>query len=179
MTYGAQKDKEFPRLLCPRNNFLFLRAQRNGRVPHGLTPHRGKCIVLLYPSEHRCPILSTLSEPLSKQLVSVLEPGPLSVPLRDTHGHYGEVTLSIADTSRLMDAGTTLEKLGHELGLPKIDIEGKGNDKSRMDELLGQSSALFESYAMRDCEIALAWLISCARTQQEVLHMDRLSPTTG
>src|SRR5467141_1245201 len=72
MTYGAQKDKEFPRLLCPRNNFLFLRAQRNGRVPHGLTPYRGKCIVLLYPSEHRGPILSTLSEPLSKQLVSVL-----------------------------------------------------------------------------------------------------------
>jgi hypothetical protein len=30
------------------------------------------CIVLLYPSEHRCPILSTLSEPLSKQLVNVL-----------------------------------------------------------------------------------------------------------
>src|SRR5882762_2439775 len=72
MTYGAQKNKEFPRLLCPRNNFLFLRAQRNGRVPHGLTPYRGKCIVLLYPSEHRGPILSTLSEPLSKQLVSVL-----------------------------------------------------------------------------------------------------------
>jgi hypothetical protein len=67
-----KSDKEFPRLLCPRNNFLFLRAQRNGRVPHGLTPYRGKCIVLLYPSEHRGPILSTLSEPLSKQLVSVL-----------------------------------------------------------------------------------------------------------
>jgi hypothetical protein len=70
MTYGAQKNKELPRLVCPRNHLLFLRAQRHGRVPHGLTPSRGKCIVLLYPSEHRGPILSTLSEPLSKQLVS-------------------------------------------------------------------------------------------------------------
>jgi hypothetical protein len=74
MTYGAQKDKEFPRLLGPRNNLLFLKAQRHGRVPQGLTPPRGTCIALLYPSEHRCPILSSLSEPLSKQLVSVLVP---------------------------------------------------------------------------------------------------------
>ena len=36
------------------------------------------------------------------------------------------VTLTIADTTRLMDVGTTLEKLGQELELPKIDIEGMG-----------------------------------------------------
>jgi hypothetical protein len=48
------------------------RAQRNWRVPHGSTPHSGRGTVLLHPSEHRCPILSSLSEPLSKQLVSVL-----------------------------------------------------------------------------------------------------------
>src|SRR4029434_671772 len=72
MPYSAQKDKEFPRLLCTCSNLLLFRAQRNGRVPHGSTPHSGRDTVLLHPSEHRYPILSTLSEPLSKQLVSVL-----------------------------------------------------------------------------------------------------------
>src|SRR6266516_3055347 len=72
MPYSAQKDKEFPRLLCTGSNLLLFKAQRNWRVPHGSTPHSGRGTVLLHPSEHRCPLLSTLSEPLSKQLVSVL-----------------------------------------------------------------------------------------------------------
>src|SRR5712671_4466136 len=72
MPYGAQKDKEFPRLLCPCNNLLLFRAQRNRRVPHGSTPHRGRGTGLFHLSEHRCPSLSTLAGPLSKQLVNVL-----------------------------------------------------------------------------------------------------------
>src|SRR4029434_7396193 len=76
MPYSAQKDKECPRLLCTCSNLLLFRAQRNGRVPHGSTPHSGRGIVLLHPSEHRCLILSTLSKPLSKQLVSVLGGSP-------------------------------------------------------------------------------------------------------
>src|SRR4029453_11321935 len=80
MPYSAQKDKEFPRLLCTCSNLLLFRAQRNGRVPHGSTPHSGRDTVLLHPSEHRYPILSTLSEPLSKQLVSVLGPPPARGP---------------------------------------------------------------------------------------------------
>src|SRR5437763_12745651 len=72
MPYGAQKDKEFPRLLCPCNNLLLFRAQRNRRVPHGSTPHRGRGTVLFHLSEHRCPSLSTLAGPLSKLLVNVL-----------------------------------------------------------------------------------------------------------
>jgi hypothetical protein len=113
--------------------------------------------------------------------VVTLEPGPLSVPLRDEHGHYGEVTLTIADTSRLMDPDNakSLEKLGVGLGIPKIDIEARGYDKSCMDKLLDEDPELFDQYAMRDCEIALMWLFNCARTQREVLHLDRLSPTTG
>src|SRR6266446_5477967 len=75
MPYGAQKDKEFPRLLCPCNNLLLFRAQRNRQVPHGSTPHRGRGTVLFHLSEHRCPSLSTLAGPLSKQLVNVLGGG--------------------------------------------------------------------------------------------------------
>src|SRR5262249_18361994 len=113
--------------------------------------------------------------------VVTLEPGPLSIPLRQGEWNYGEVTLQIADTTRLMDPDNarSLEKLGDGLGIPKIDIEARGYDKARMDVLLDNDPGLFELYAMRDCEIALAWLMNCARTQREVLHMDRLAPTTG
>src|SRR6266852_5173319 len=79
MAYPAQKDKELPRLLCPCGNLLLFRAQRDWRVPHGSTPHGGGYTVLLSPSEHRCPSLSTLYEPLSKQLVSVLAVAALSL----------------------------------------------------------------------------------------------------
>jgi hypothetical protein len=85
--------------------------------------------------------------------VVTLEPGPLSIPMRDEHGNYGEVTLTLADTSRLLEAGASLEKVGDELGLLKIDIEAMGYDKSRMYILLEKDPDLFERYALRDCEI--------------------------
>src|SRR5262245_58672429 len=78
-----------------------------------------------------------------------------------------------------MEEGANLEKLGVELGLPKIAVEALGYSKDRMDVLLENAPELFEQYAMRDCEVALAWLLNCAYTQREVLHMDRLAPTTG
>ena len=79
MPYSAQKDTEFPCLLCTCSNLLLFRAQRTWWVPHGSTPCGARDTLLLHPSEHRCPILSTLSEPLSKQLVSVLVHTPGSM----------------------------------------------------------------------------------------------------
>jgi hypothetical protein len=111
--------------------------------------------------------------------IVTLEPGPLSIPLRQGEWNYGGVTLQIADTSRLMDPDNAknLDRLGHELKMPKIDLGHYTKD--RMDILLEEDPALFEQYAMRDCEIALEWLFDCARTQREVLHVQRLKPTTG
>src|SRR5215475_13731809 len=97
----TQKHKELPRLPCAHSNLLLFRAQRNWRVPHGSTPHSGRCTVLLHPSEHRCPILSTLSESLSKQLVSVLgvrnaspAPPPTATPQGSTSSHWAHGTRS-------------------------------------------------------------------------------------
>src|SRR5262249_1215689 len=69
---GAQTDQACPRLWCPRTPWLCLRAHRHGGGPQGFTPPRGPCLVLLDPSEPSCPLLSTLSAPLSKPLVNVL-----------------------------------------------------------------------------------------------------------
>src|SRR4030095_15830949 len=49
--------------------------------------------------------------------IVTLDPGPLSIPLRQAEWNYGGVTLQIADTSRLMDPDNAknLDRLGHEL----------------------------------------------------------------
>jgi hypothetical protein len=109
--------------------------------------------------------------------VVTLRPTILSVPMRDKHDNYGQAHLSIVDTSRLMDVGTTLEKLGAEMKLPKIDIAPY--TKERMDTFLDEAPERFEEYAMRDCESALKWALNCAHTQQEVLGLKRMAPTTG
>src|SRR5262249_54978037 len=76
MTVLAQKHKEFARLACAGSNFVFFRGQRNRWVPHrGLLQMGGACSSSLYKSTEP-PVMSTLSELRSKQLISVL--GPLT-----------------------------------------------------------------------------------------------------
>src|SRR5499427_1841711 len=72
MTVLAQKHKEFARLACAGSNFVFFRGQRNRWVPHrGLLQMGGACSSSLYKSTEP-PVMSTLSELRSKQLISVL-----------------------------------------------------------------------------------------------------------
>src|SRR5215831_18733920 len=72
----AQKHKEFSRLACACSNFLFFQGQRNRWVPHsGLLQMGGVCSSATYKSTEP-PVVSTLSELLSKQLISVLAPVP-------------------------------------------------------------------------------------------------------
>ena len=106
-------------------------------------------------------------------------PFMLSVPLRDGNRTYGEAEVALLDTFRLMDEGTSLEKLGEDLGILKIDIEAQGYDKSRMDILLEKDPTLFDAYALRDCEIALEWFMQTASMQEEVLGLKKIATTTG
>src|SRR4029453_939070 len=72
MTVLAQKHKEFSRLACACSNFLFFQGQRDRWVPHsGLLQMGGVCSSATYKSTEP-PVVSTLSELLSKQLISVL-----------------------------------------------------------------------------------------------------------
>ena len=64
--------KELSRLACAGSNFLFFRGQRNRWVPHtGLLQVGGARFSSTYTST-ATPIVSILSELLSKQLISVL-----------------------------------------------------------------------------------------------------------
>src|SRR5215510_2378195 len=75
MTVLAQKHKEFSCLACAGSNFVFCRCQRTRWVPHrGLLQMGGACSSVPYKSIEP-PVVSTLSELLSKQLLSVLAPG--------------------------------------------------------------------------------------------------------
>src|SRR5215471_16711985 len=72
MTALAQKHKEFSRLACACSNFLFFQGQRNRWIPHRvLLQMGGVCSSSTYKSTAP-PVVSTLSELLSKQLISVL-----------------------------------------------------------------------------------------------------------
>jgi len=61
------------------------------------------------------------------------------------------------DLGRHVAEGVTLERIGTALGLPKIELP-EGHSKSRMDLLLQDDKAAFESYAMRDAEITVRHL---------------------
>ena len=87
----AQKHKELARLVGARDDFLLFRGQRNGRIPYdGLLTVAGARDWSIYQSTNR-PLLSTLYEPPSKQLISVLEGVGLGKGRQDrVHFHEGE-----------------------------------------------------------------------------------------
>ena len=63
-----------------RGHFLLFRGQHDGRVPHnGLLKVEGARCFFTYQTTDM-PLLSTLYEPLSKQLISVLGWPPTAVP---------------------------------------------------------------------------------------------------
>jgi hypothetical protein len=72
MSYRTQKAKELLRFLGTCNDLLLFRAQRGRRGPHTrLLKVRGSRCSSTYPITH-IPSLSTLYDPLPKQLISVL-----------------------------------------------------------------------------------------------------------
>ena len=83
MAVLTQQDKKLPRLAGAYGDFLLVRGQGNGRVPHNVLLMVVGHGSLLHLSEPSPPLLSTLYKPLPKHLISVLGvlrelPGSLS-----------------------------------------------------------------------------------------------------
>lgn len=82
----------------------------------------------------------------------------LTKPINILHGDGKHTYVYVRDTMMLCPPGTSLQTLGKEHGLPKIDLpEGA---ISRMDLLQKDHPALFDKYALRDAEIALMHALS-------------------
>src|SRR5712691_7472683 len=98
----AQKHKKLPRLAGACGYFLLFRGQRDGRVPHnGLLTVEGSRCSCTYQSTDM-PLLSTPYEPLSKQLISVLDVhfvNPLPVSLRSATVYNGSHAQVVVDSS--------------------------------------------------------------------------------
>ena len=71
---------------------------------------------------------------------------PLQLRLASNEGPV-RCSAVIVDTMLLAPAGTSLEKLGKLLGVPKIDLPD-GYSKDRMDLFLRDHPELFEKYAL-------------------------------
>src|SRR5262249_21750221 len=77
----TQKHKELARLAGAHDDFLLFQGQRNRWVPHrGLLQMGGVCSSATYKSTEP-PVVSTLYERPSKQLISVLVPHVVSAVL--------------------------------------------------------------------------------------------------
>jgi hypothetical protein len=67
-----------------------------------------------------------------------------------------QCNVRLVDTALLTAANTKLEKLGADLGLPKVTLPD-GYTKDRMDLFLAERRAEFIDYAMTDARIAALW----------------------
>jgi hypothetical protein len=80
---------------------------------------------------------------------------PLAVNLATPAGPV-RCNVRLVDTALLTAANTKLEKLGADLGLPKIVLPA-GYAKDRMDLFLAERRNEFADYAMTDARIAALW----------------------
>ena len=76
---------------------------------------------------------------------------PLQLELASNEGPV-QCNATVVDTMMLAPAGTSLEKLGKLLGVPKIELP-EGYSKDRMDLFLRDHPELFEKYAVTDAVI--------------------------
>jgi hypothetical protein len=80
---------------------------------------------------------------------------PLSLRISTPEGIV-RCSVTVADTSLLTAAKTSLEKLGDDLGLPKAELPA-GYSKDRMDLVLAERRDEFIDYAMTDARISAQW----------------------
>ena len=81
---------------------------------------------------------------------------PLQLDLATDEGPV-RCSATVVDTMMLSPAGTSLEKLGKLLGVPKIELPA-GYSKDRMDLFLRDHPEKFEEYAITDAVIPAIWV---------------------
>lgn len=82
------------------------------------------------------------------------------------------------DLGRHVVEGTTLDRIGAWLGLPKLELPD-GHQKDRMDQLLQHDRPAFEAYAMRDVEITIGLLHNLEKFASAEVDCDVLPATVS
>ena len=80
---------------------------------------------------------------------------PLSVRIGRIRGEK-PCNVTVVDTMLLCAAKTSLDQLGKDLGLPKVELPA-GYSKERMDLFLAERREDFITYALTDARIAALW----------------------
>ena len=109
---------------------------------------------------------------------------PLQLRLASNEGPV-RCNATVVDTMMLSPAGTSLEKLGKLIGVPKVELPD-GYSKDRMDLFLRDHPEWFEQYAITDAIIPAMWVaqnlqsaVRQARHQEEGDHARRRGNRTG
>lgn len=111
------------------------------------------------------------------------DPAGLSMPrkrtsvVRDGAGLF-ILTTHFIDLGRHVVEGTTLERIGTWLNLPKLELPA-GYEKNRMDLLLKEQRTAFDEYAMRDAEITLKFLQHLEKFAEAEVGCDTLPATVS
>jgi len=88
------------------------------------------------------------------------------------------LTTYFIDLGRHVVEGTTLDRIGSWLDLPKLELPD-GYAKDRMDLLLQGDKNAFEAYAMRDAEITVRFLQHLEKFAATEVGCDVLPPTVS
>jgi len=88
------------------------------------------------------------------------------------------LSVRLVDASTFAPPGTSLQKLGEMIGLPKIDLPA-GFSKDKMGAFQRREPAKFEAYGLRDAEIAVWYVLWVQWFSARYLGLSGLSATAS
>lgn len=103
-------------------------------------------------------------------------PGPLV--LRDEYRHPRRTLVRFVDTLLLTPGNLGLDAAGELIGVDKLVLPA-GYDKSEMGRLLAERPEDFETYALKDAEIAVRYGLKVREFVSEEIGLNKLPPTIG
>ncbi|QYY37121.1 DNA polymerase [Ruficoccus sp. ZRK36] len=102
---------------------------------------------------------------------------PYKVTLTDSNHNQRTVAVTLRDTMHIAPAGSSLEALGDLNGIGKVNLPA--GMIAHMDQLLEQDPGLFETYAVRDAEIAAVHALKMAETSEDMFGEREVPITLG
>jgi hypothetical protein len=104
-------------------------------------------------------------------------PRRLSAAVSD-NGRLRLLSLVFRDMAGFVAMGTTLDDVGKQLGIEKVEL-GPDDDKARMDLVLKRDPVLFDRYARTDAHITVKFMAETMLQAWELTGSSDLPPTAS